>query len=127
MSEIPVPRTEVSYSSIGSALAQLGQDERAVGYFRQAAEPDHWHTLPRWNLFRLHRNHEWWREGRWQLTQFVATDPKDFRASDGMGFVCHRLGDADGVLHFWPESLRENPNRQEIIQAPTEACGDGRK
>ncbi len=75
----------------------------------------------------LPKRHERWDATRRQLTELLAADPEDIRACDGIGFVCHRLGDTDRVLHFWPKSLRENPNVPAIIQALAQVYRDSGK
>ncbi|MCP4249068.1 MAG: DUF2723 domain-containing protein [bacterium] len=106
------------FNNIGSALAEHGQADQAIGYLEQAASLDARYTLPRWNLFRLARERERWGRARDRMADIIRVDPADYRAHGEMGFLLDGIfGDTAAAIRHWRQSLRLNADQPQIIAA----------
>lgn len=104
------------HNNIGSALAEHGLSEEAIGYFQKAARLDDYYTVPRWNLFRLFKQLGREEDARRQLEKIIQVTPKDFRPYRELGFLLNgKLEDQEGAIHYWRKSLRLKPEQPDLI------------
>lgn len=106
------------YNNVGSALAEAGRLDEAIGRYEYAAKLDWRYTPARWNLARIFKS-----AGRFDWSAKVFEDltraaPGDFRPFGELGFLYRdAFGDLPRARHWWYESLRLNPRQPQIIQA----------
>src|SRR5262249_8722094 len=106
------------HNNVASALAEFGLPDEAIGYYEEAAKMDWHYAAARWNLAKIFKTvgkFEWSAKVFEALTIAV---PGDLRAYGELGFLfTDHLGDLERARYWFYESLRINPQQDQIIAA----------
>jgi len=103
-------------NNIGSALAEHGQVDEAIAYYRKAASMDPRYEAPRWNMARLFKSRRQYEDAARVFEELTKADPDDFRPWGELGFLAARNGDSAKAIRYWNASLKLNPSQPQIIE-----------
>ena len=127
-SAAPAHGIKENANNIGSALAEHGLADDAVGYFEDARDLDEHYLTPRRNLVRIYEQQERWAQVEELLQEIILITPDDPRPFARLGFIAAELNeDPKQARHWWQESLRRDPNQPRINEALKDLDGPKEK
>lgn len=115
-------------NNIGSALAEHGLADDAIGYFEDARNLDEYYLTPRRNLVRAYEQQEKWAQVEELLQEIIVITPGDPRPFARLGFLAAEVHcDLDEARRLWGESLRRDPNQSKLKDALKQLDGPNEK
>lgn len=115
-------------NNIGSALAEHGLSDDAIGYFEDARNLDEYYLPPRRNLVRICEQTEKSAQVEVLLQEIIVITPDDPRAFAGLACIMAEInGDPQQARRWWPESLLRGPNQPKVNEALKDLDGPKEK